>query len=73
MNEIDHYNKTELRPCEKLIDKLIYLLCETGTNFAILVGQLSQHNTNLKIGYLRLTKKMMVKYLRRTMHPGFMF
>lgn len=41
----------------------MYLSCKTRPNIAFVVGQLSRHNSDLRVGYLRITKQVL-RYLK---------
>lgn len=67
INEVDDYNKTDLKAYHHLIGKLIYLSCSTRTDIAFAFRQLSKRNVNPWIGHLRVAKQV-VQYLKSTIH-----
>lgn len=70
--EYDNYEEVENKPYQQLIRKLMYLLCGMRPNIAFAIGQLSKHNSHPKIGYIKLTKKV-IRYLKDTIHLGFIY
>ncbi len=67
MSESGNYDKTDLKGYQRLIRKLMYLSCGTRPDIAFIVGQLSKHNADPRIGYIKAAKKV-VRYLKGTMH-----
>ena len=50
----------------------MYLSCGTRPDIAFIVGQLSRHNADPRVGHLRAVKRV-VRYLKGTMHLGLVF
>lgn len=46
MNELDNYDKVDLENYQRLIEKLIYLLCQMILDIAFVVRKPSKHNAN---------------------------
>ena len=67
MNEPDDYDKADLGTYQRLIGKLMYLVCGTRPDIAFVVGRLSEYNTDPQKGHLRAAKRV-VRYLKGTMH-----
>lgn len=67
MSESDNYDKVDLKVYQRLIRKLMYLLCGTKPDIAFTVGQLSKHNTDPRIRHMKVVKKV-VRYLKSTMY-----
>lgn len=65
--ESGNYKKVDIKPCQYLIKKLMYLFYNIGPNITFAIGQLKKYNFDLKIGHMKVTKKV-VKYLKGTIH-----
>lgn len=63
----NNYEKTDNKTYQRLIKKLIYLLCNIRSNLVFIIGHLSKRNRNLKINFLKVVKQVL-KYLKRTMY-----
>ena len=72
MQKPKDYKKAEIKLYQQLIDKLIYLLCGIKPDIFFAVRQLSKHNTDPQIGYLKLAKKV-EHYLKNTIHLGLIY
>lgn len=68
----DDYNETDLYKYQRLIGKLMYLICGTRPDIIFAVDQLSKDNANPKKGHLRAAKRV-VKYLKGTMQMGLIY
>lgn len=66
MLDLDDYNKTDLHEYQRLIGKLMYLICETRPDIVFAVSQLSKQNTDPRKGPFQAIKRV-VKYLKGTM------
>lgn len=69
MGEPDDYKKAEMRPYQRLIGQLMCLLCGTCPDIAFVVGQLSRHNADPRLGHMRAAKRV-VRCLKGSMHLG---
>ena len=67
MNEVDDSIKTDLKSYQRLIGKLMYLSFATRPNIAFVIGQLSKRNAKLRVGHLRVARKVL-RYLKGIMH-----
>ena len=67
MNELDDYDKTDLRNYQRLIRKLIYLACRTRPNIIFIVGKLSKHNADFRKSHLQAVKRV-IRYLKSMIH-----
>ncbi len=72
MSEHNDYKEVEIKPYQRLIGELMYLSCETRPDIALAVGQLSKHNSDPRIGHMKVAKKV-VCYLKGTMHLGLIY
>ena len=54
---------------QRLIGKLMYLSCRIRPDIAFVMGQLSRHNSDPRIGHLRIAKQVFC-YLKRTITLG---
>lgn len=72
MSESGNYDKADLKNYQHLIRKLMYQLCSTKPDIAFDTGQLSKHNTDLRIGHMKVAKKV-VQYLKSIMYLGFIY
>lgn len=50
--ESENYEKANFYTYQRLIKKLIYLLCNTRPDISFVVGQFNRHNIDLKKGHL---------------------
>lgn len=69
LNQAGDHLQTELVAYQRLIGKLIYLACETRPDIAFVVGQLSRHNSDPRVGHIRIAKQS-VRYLKGTSTLG---
>lgn len=67
--EADNYEEADLKTYQRLVGKLMYLLCETRPDIAFVVGQLSRRNADPRVSYFKAAKRV-VRYLKGTMHLG---
>ena len=72
MPDADDYKETELLKYQRLIGKLMYLVCGTRPNIAFAVRQLGKHNADPKKGHLKAVKRV-VRYLKGIMQMGLIF
>lgn len=72
MNKTNDYNKTNLKAYQYLIEKLMYFSCNTRLDIVFTVGQLSKYNTDLRVGHLKETKRV-VQYFRDTIYLEIMY
>lgn len=72
MSEPGDYEEVNIKSHQRLIGKLMYLLCGTRPDIIFTVGQLSKHNLDPRSGYMKTVKKV-VKYLKRTMRLGLVY
>lgn len=72
MFNTDDYKKTTFYKYQRLIGRLIYLICETRPNIIFVVGQLSKYNANLKKSQFKTTKKV-VQYLKDLMQSRLIY
>lgn len=63
MGEHDDYEEAELKLYQRLIGKLMYLSCGTRPDIAFVVGQLSRHNADPRVGHMRAAKRV-IRYLK---------
>lgn len=55
--------ETELKAYQSLIGKLMYLACGTRPDISFIVGQLGRHNSDPRVGHIRIAKQV-VRYLK---------
>lgn len=72
MGECDDYKEAELRPNQRLIGQVLYLLCGTCPDIAFVVDQLNRHNADPRLGHMRAAKRV-VQYLKGSMHLGLVY
>lgn len=72
MLEPKNYEKADLCIYQRLVRKLIYLLCGTRPDIAFVVGQLSRHNADPRNGHLQAAKRE-VKELKGTVEMRLTF
>lgn len=72
MSDLEDYEEANLRTYQRLIGKLMYLVCRTRPDIAFVVGQLSKHKADPRNGPLQAAKQV-VQYLKRTMEMGLIF
>lgn len=72
MTNPEDYEKADLCIYQRLIEKLMYLVCGTRPDIAFVVGQLSKHNADPRKGHLQAAKRV-VRYLKGTMEMGLIF
>lgn len=63
MSEYNNYKKAKIKLYQQLIEKLIYLLYDTRPNISFAIDQLSKHNSNSRMSYIRVAKKV-IYYLK---------
>lgn len=61
----NNYEKTDIKTYQRLIKKLMYLLCNIRSNIVFIIGHLSKRNINLKVNFLKVVKQVL-KYFKRT-------
>lgn len=69
MQREDDYEEVNLKICQRLIGKLMYLSYGTRPNICFVIGQLSKPNADPRMGHLKAAKQV-VQYLKGTMHLG---
>lgn len=69
MNQAGDDVRVDLTSYQRLVGKLIYLVCGTRPNIAFVVGQLSRHNSDPRSGHLRVAKQVL-RYLKETITLG---
>lgn len=72
IEEEDNYRKTNLKAYEQLVSKCLYLLYDTIFDIVFIVGQLSKHNTDLRVGHLKAVKKV-VDHLKGLIYLKFTY
>ncbi len=72
MSEPEDYEEADYRIYQRLVGKLMYLLCGTRPDIAYVVGQLSRHNADPRKDHHQVAKRV-VKYLKGTMEIGLTF
>ena len=72
MSDPEDYEEVDLHTYQKLVEKLMYLSCNTKPDISFIVGQLSRHNADPRKGHFRATKRV-VRYLKRTIEMGLIF
>lgn len=72
MSKSNNYDKTDLKDYQHLIRKLIYLLYSTKSNITFAIGQLSKHNVDLRIGYMKVVNRV-VQYLKDILYLGLVY
>lgn len=72
MQEARDYEEAEIKPYQRLIRKLIYLSCGTGPDIAFVIGQLSKHNADPRVGHMKAAKNVS-RYLKGTVHSGLIY
>lgn len=58
MSEPKDYEEADLSTYQRLIGKLLYLLCGTRSDIAFVVGQLSRHNADPRKDHLQAAKRV---------------
>lgn len=58
ISKVSNHKKANLKAYQCLIIKLIYLLCNIKPNIVFVIGQLSKSNTNSRIGYFKVVKRV---------------
>ena len=56
LDQISDYQQAKLTTYQQLVEKFMYLSCETRPDIAFVVRQLSCHNSHLRVGHLRIVK-----------------
>lgn len=56
MNDTNDYKEINIKAYQRLLRKLMYLLCGTRSDISFAVGQLNKHNADPRVGYLRAAK-----------------
>lgn len=69
LDQVGDYQQADLAVYQRLIGKLMYLSCGTRPDIAFVVGQLSCHNSDPRVGHLRIAKQVL-RYLKRTITLG---
>lgn len=72
MAEPDNYEEADLKSYQRLIWKLMYILCGTRPGIAFVVSQLSSHKADSRAGHIRAAKRV-VQYLKGLMHIGLVY
>lgn len=67
MHKEDNYKKVNIKIYQKLIRKLMYLLCNTRSDIAFAVGQLSKCNSDLKVRHVKEIKQVL-HYFKETIY-----
>ena len=67
MNNIDDYKEINIKAYQRLVGKLMYILYSTRSDIFFAVGQLSKYNADLRVGHLRVVKRV-IRYLKGIMH-----
>lgn len=65
MIDQEDYDEPNLHINQKLIEKLIHLLCSIRPDIVFVVGQLSRHNADPRKRHFRVAKQV-VRYLKQT-------
>ena len=55
-NQVDNHTPADMVAYQRLVGKLIYLVCGTRPDIAFVMGQLSRHNSDPRIGHMRIAK-----------------
>ena len=66
------YEEAKIKPYQRLIGKLMYLLYGTKPDISFVVGQLSKHNIDPQISHMKVAKNV-VHYLKSIMHLGLIY
>ena len=69
LDQAGDHQQADSTEYQRLIGKLMYLSCGTRPDIAFVVGQLSRHNSNPRVGHLRIPKQVLC-YLKRTITIG---
>lgn len=72
MIDIEDYKKADLRIYQKLIKKLIYLLCDIRLDIAFVIGQFSKYYANQR-KYPLWAVKIIIRYLKETIKMDLIF
>lgn len=67
ISKLHNYKKVDIKLYQYLIGKLMYLSYGTKPNIVFAIGELSKHNSDPRVGYMKVAKKV-VRYLKRTIH-----
>ena len=59
LDQAEDHLPTDLIAYQRLIGKLMYLACGTRSDIAFVVGQLSRHNSDPRIGHICITKQIL--------------
>ena len=65
LDQASNHQQAALIVYQRRIGKLIYLSCGTRPNIVFVIGQLSRHNSDPQIRYLRIVKQVL-RYLKGT-------
>ena len=69
LDQAGNHQQADLIAYQRLIGKLMYLSCGTHPNIAFVVGQLSRHNSDPRMGHLHITKQVL-RYLKGMIRLG---
>ena len=69
LDQAGDHQQANLIAYQRLIGKIMYLSCGTRPNIAFVVGQLSRHNSDPRVGHLRIAKQV-PRYLKGTITLG---
>lgn len=65
LDQVNNDQQANLTAYQRLIGIFIYLSCETRPDIAFVIGQLSCHNSDLRIEHLCIVK-LVLHYLKKT-------
>ena len=69
LDQVDDHTPADMVAYQRLVGKLMYLACGTRPDIAFVVGQLSRHNSDPRIGHMRIAKQTL-RYLKGTSTLG---
>lgn len=58
IQEEDDYKKADLKTKQQFVGKLMYLLYDIRLDITYMIGQLSKHNFDSRIGHFKVTKQL---------------
>lgn len=67
MSKPGDYEEVDIKSYQRLIGKLMYLLCSTRLDIAFAVNQLSKYNSDPRADHIKAAKKV-VRYLKKMMY-----
>ena len=68
-NQVENHFPIDLIAYQRLIRKLMYLVCRTRPDIAFIIRQLSSYNSDLRISHICITKQTL-QYLKETSTLG---